>query len=46
MIVQGLWFILKCDLQIVDIYFFFQVNDIGKKYLIYGFGGGIFYVSS
>jgi len=46
MIVQGSWFIPKCDPKTVDIYFFPQVNDTGKKHLIYGLGGGTFYVSS
>ncbi|BCS81901.1 ABC transporter substrate-binding protein [Anaerocellum diazotrophicum] len=46
MIVQGSWFIPKCDPKTVDIYFFPQVNGTDKKHLIYGLGGGTFYVST
>ncbi|ACM59724.1 raffinose/stachyose/melibiose transport system substrate-binding protein [Caldicellulosiruptor bescii] len=46
MIVQGSWFIPKCDPKTVDIYIFPQANEKGKKHLIYGLGAGTFYVSS
>jgi len=46
MIVQGSWFIPKCDPKTVDIYFFPQISNTGKKHLIYGLGGGTFYISS
>ncbi|ABP66301.1 extracellular solute-binding protein, family 1 [Caldicellulosiruptor saccharolyticus DSM 8903] len=46
MIVQGSWFIPKCDPKTVDIYFFPQVISGGKRQLIYGLGGGTFYMSA
>jgi len=46
MIVQGSWFIPKCDPRTVDIYFFPQINSTMKKHLIYGLGGGTFYISN
>ncbi|WAM33590.1 ABC transporter substrate-binding protein [Caldicellulosiruptor morganii] len=46
MIVQGSWFIPKCDPRTVDIYFFPRVKMNGKKQLIYGLGGGTFYMST
>lgn len=46
MIVQGSWFIPKCDPKTVDIYFFPQLVPNQKKQLIYGLGGGTFYMST
>jgi len=46
MIVQGSWFIPKCDPKTVDVYFFPQLSYSGRKHLIYGLGGGTFYVST
>lgn len=46
MIVQGSWFFSKCDPKTVEIVFFPKIHKTSSKSLIYGLGGGTFYISN